>query len=273
MALVGTTVFFHITNAYLLGHIGQFPWMMLTGSTIFLPGDWPLSVWAYVTDGLRACGILQVDSDLRQETHAPSKTAGDSRSQSGKKLSIREILVITACLVFVAHQAANPCRKIFNDENVLWNVDKSYFGWHMMMMTRRTWMASFVVTDRATNTTQAVIPLNEFRSASQQNLNTKLTVEEFWSSAGRLSHVAKILELRMRVKGAMPMRVFGKIQVEFNGRPIQDALQPGIDLVEVDSYSSDIMRRLQPLNEELLKELNPFYVASKDPEYLQKWIA
>jgi hypothetical protein len=42
------TLIFHVTNAYLIGHIGQFPWMMLCASTVFLPPHWPAAVVAFV---------------------------------------------------------------------------------------------------------------------------------------------------------------------------------------------------------------------------------
>ena len=132
-------VAFHVVT-WLLFPIGVFPWVMLAGTLIFLPPDWPH----------RATGRVPRHGDSgRDPRRQTSKIAPRSGGAGGSW---------SALAVWAVVQLAIPLRHLAYPGDVRWT-EEGYYGSFRVMLTEKTGWLQFEVTDPATGETWSVRPV------------------------------------------------------------------------------------------------------------------
>ena len=190
-------VAFHVVTWRLFA-IGVFPWVMIAGTLVFFPPDWPLAL-------LRRLGHRPV-----VEASLPPAGAGSRRG--------RWIVAGLAAWAFI--ELAIPLRHLAYAGDVRWT-EEGYYGSFRVMLTEKTGSLAFRVTDPATGETWTVEPGIALTSwqANQAAARADLTL-----AAAHL--VAEHFERR----GIDDVEVRADSFVSFNGRRRQRMIDPAVDL-------------------------------------------
>ena len=117
---------FHLTNAILFP-IHIFPWLMIGLSTVFLPPDWPATIW----------GLL---SGCREQ--ASTETLQVPCGASPCSTRFRLIVVAAAC--YCLFHLAWPLRPFIYPDPVGWTERGHYFSWRMMLRGKATGVQYFL---------------------------------------------------------------------------------------------------------------------------------
>ena len=183
-------VVFHVLT-WLLFPIGVFPWVMLAGTLVFLPPDWPDRIWA------------------RSPTPAvedPAQIGRAGGSSSGWRLG--------------GVQLAIPLRHLAYPGDVRWT-EEGYYGSFRVMLTEKTGWLQFEVTDPATGETWSVRP-----SAVLTDWQERQAV----SRADLTLAAAHLVADEMARQGHPGVEVRAESFVSFNGRRRQRMIDPTVDL-------------------------------------------
>jgi hypothetical protein len=124
-------VMFNLMNSA-LWTIGVFPWLMIAGSALFFPPDWPRRLVA------------------RWRPVAPSEPLPPS--EAPMSLTPQRLATISLLCLYAAWQTLVPFRHFLYPGNVHWTEEGHRFAWHMMLRAK-TPTARFFVTDPASRTT------------------------------------------------------------------------------------------------------------------------
>ena len=194
-------VAFHVVT-WLLFPIGVFPWVMLAGTLIFLPPDWPH----------RATGRVPRHGDIWARSSTPDV---EDRAQIG-----RGRWVVVALAVWAAVQLAIPLRHLAYPGDVRWT-EEGYYGSFRVMLTEKTGWLQFEVTDPATGETWSVRP-----SAVLTDWQERQAV----SRADLTLAAAHLVADEMARQGHPGVEVRAESFVSFNGRRRQRMIDPTVDL-------------------------------------------
>jgi vitamin K-dependent gamma-carboxylase len=194
-------VVFHILTWRLFA-IGVFPWVMIAGTLVFFPPDWPIALARWLRR--RADGSAVVPAI------PPATAAGGRRG--------RWLLVGLGAWAFV--ELAIPLRHLAYAGDVRWT-EEGYYGSFRVMLTEKTGSLAFRVTDSVTGEAWTVEPGIVLTSwqANQAAVRADLTL-----AAAHL--VAEHFERR----GIDDVEVRVDSFVSFNGRRRQRMIDPVVDL-------------------------------------------
>ena len=186
---------------WLLFPIGVFPWVMLAGTLIFLPPDWPLRGLA----DLRQDAIWARFFDARRPRSRPDRAGAMGRRRSG---------------AWAAVQLVIPLRHLAYPGDVRWT-EEGYYGSFRVMLTEKTGWLQFEVTDPATGDTWSVRP-----SAVLTDWQERQAV----SRADLTLAAAHLVADEMARRGRPGVEVRAESFVSFNGRRRQRMIDPTVDL-------------------------------------------
>jgi vitamin K-dependent gamma-carboxylase len=195
-------VVFHVLTWRLFA-IGVFPWVMIAGTLVFFPPDWPIALGRRL--GRRTDGSASV-----VPATPPAAAAGGRRA--------RWLVAGLAAWAFV--ELAIPLRHLAYAGDVRWT-EEGYYGSFRVMLTEKTGSLDFRVTDPATGEIWTVEPGAVLTSwqANQAASRADLTL-----AAAHL--VAEHFERR----GIDDVQVRVDSFVSFNGRRRQRMIDPDVDL-------------------------------------------
>jgi hypothetical protein len=143
LALV-VAVMFNLTNAR-LWTIGIFPWLMIAGTLLYLPPDWPR----------RALIALRLIVAPRPD---PAGAGAVSQGTPSK-------LMVSFFAVYAALHLIIPLRHFLYPDNVHWTDEGHRFAWHMMLRAKNVDLQMFVVDDAKQTTSE--IRLRQFLTPQQ----------------------------------------------------------------------------------------------------------
>jgi vitamin K-dependent gamma-carboxylase len=189
-----TVVVFHVLTWRLFA-IGVFPWVMIAGTFVFFPPDWPVAL-------------------VRRLRRAPVvEAAAPSPSSTNRWL-------VAGLASWAVIQLAIPLRHLAYAGDVRWT-EEGYYGSFRVMLTEKTGSLAFRVTDPATGEAWTVEPGIVLTSwqANQAAARADLTL-----AAAHL--VAEHFERR----GIDDVEVRAESFVSFNGRRRQRMIDPAVDL-------------------------------------------
>ncbi len=112
-----TVVFFHFCT-HLLFVIGVFPFLMVSGATLFFEPDWPRRLLARFRAGSGAAGAARHDA-----------TPAASTATAGRWSTLGAALVGTYCVI----QALMPLRAYLYPGDVLWHEQGMRYSWRVMV--------------------------------------------------------------------------------------------------------------------------------------------
>lgn len=192
---------FHAANAQFF-NIGIFPWMTIAATTIFFAPDWPrrVSRWS-----------LSRFEDLPP----PVENAAETPAFQVSKVAI------TAIAVWLAIQVALPLRAGLFPTEVRWTGDGHRYSWRMRIYDRRA-EGEFVV--RVGDNEWTVYP-EEFLTPRQAS---KMLVRP-----DMIHQFAGALASGWEQAGHEDVEVRARIAKSLNGRPMQDFIDPTVDLAAV----------------------------------------
>lgn len=190
-------VAFHVVTWWLFP-IGVFPWVMIAGSLIFFPPDWP-------------------QRPRRRETRPveqrPSVTV--TEPVNGRRRWLAVVAVVWALV-----QIAVPLRHVAYAGDVRWT-EEGYYGSFRVMLTEKTGWLRFRLTDPATGERWVVDP---------GTVLEPWQVEQAASRADLALAAAHVVRDVAETDGHPGVEVRADSWVSFNGRQSQRLLDPRVDL-------------------------------------------
>lgn len=186
-------VFFHVLTARLF-QIGMFPYIMMTGSLLFLSPSWPRR---FFPRALRA--------------PEPRSVSPLGKLQTGLLTS------------YVAFQLLTPLRHFLYPGNMLWTEQGYRFAWHVMLI-EKTGAAEFRLVDRATGAQRLAFP---------RTLLTRNQTKAMATQPDMILQLAHELARRERAEGR-DVAVYADVFVVLNGRPPRRFIDPSVDLSRVE---------------------------------------
>ena len=193
-------VFFHWSNAQLF-NIGIFPWITLALTTIFFAPDWPQRL---------ARRVLGVFRQLPETPPLPEP-----------RFRLNPVLA-GGLIIWFAVQIYIPERQLLFDNNVAWTGDGHRFSWRMRIYDRDR-EGVFRVVSADGSETWEVNPYDLM--ARRQARNVLARPDIAWTFAQRL-------EERWAEHGHEDVAVYADVWVSLNGRPMQQFIDPAVDLTE-----------------------------------------
>jgi len=219
-------VAFHLATYVLFPQIGVFPLVMVCGTSIFFPPDWPSTLVRRLRSRTSADRSVATASDAPADRRGPVE-----RRRVGSGL-----LVFLAVLCVV--EVALPLRHHLAGGNVRWNDDGYYLSWRVML-TERAGYLEFEVTDPRTGDVFRVEPDSVL--APWQVLQAQTRPDLALAAA----HLVRDDFDR---RGVADVEVRADSFVAFNGRLRQRMIDPVVDLAEVSRWApaSDYVLPLDP---------------------------
>ncbi len=200
---------FHVSTRALFP-IGVFPWLMIGLTPIFFAPSWPR----------RWTGAAPAETELVADPWPRGRRLGAA-----------------LLLVYAVLQLSLPLRHWLQPGDLYWHEDGFRFSWQIMVMEKYG-RISFTVTDPATGRKFAVNPSDHLQPAQLRMMTTQPDmILDFAHRIGR----------RYREQLGRPVEVRATSFVSLNGRPSQPFVDPGVDLMRVDS-SQPRPQWIAPLN-------------------------
>jgi vitamin K-dependent gamma-carboxylase len=184
-------VAFHLLTARLF-QIGLFPYLMIVGSLLFLPADWPRRLFP------RRLG-------------APAQEG----ARSGPPRPWQRGLLFA----YVSAQLLVPLRHLLYPGNVLWTEQGYRFAWNVMLI-EKTGSAEFNVVDRKTGQRKTVFP---------RSILTRAQTKAMATQPDMILAFAHELSRRERRAGR-DVAVYADVSAVLNGRPPRRLIDPHVDL-------------------------------------------
>jgi hypothetical protein len=192
-------VLFNLTNAH-LWPIGIFPWLMIGGTLLFFPPEWPRRIFA-------ALRLVE----------APQRYVAQSDSPFQKS---RNTITISLLSLYVLLQILIPLRHFLYPGNVHWTEEGHRFAWHMMLRAKNIDIRFFVI-DRAKD------------RRSEVRLRSFLTPQQLSSMPARpdmILQFAHYIAHYLRQQGHTQFEVSVNARGALNGREPQLFIDPDVDL-------------------------------------------
>jgi vitamin K-dependent gamma-carboxylase len=193
-------VLFHVTNNQLF-QIGIFPWMMIAGTLLFLPPDWPRRL-------LRGF-------ESRNEKNTESTANYSPR---------RKKLTVTLLGCFLAFQLLFPLRHFLYPGVVHWTEEGHRFSWHMKLRDKFAESRFF-----GHNPTTGKV--------WEYDTSRYLTLRQYEKMSARpdmLLQFAHILSDEYRERHGVPIEVRAEVWASLNGRIPQLLIDPEVNLACVE---------------------------------------
>lgn len=195
-------VVFHLMT-WLLFPIGMFPWIMVAGTLIFFPPDWPQRLLAL----------------FRNRPYSAPQSRAASSQGPGRLMKVGAV----ALLVFALIQIAIPLRHWAYPGNVRWNEDGYLFSWRVLL-TEKTGHIRFNVTDTKTGAQWVEYP---------EDYLSPLQTERMPYQPNMILQTAHFIAADAERRG-LDVEVRADSFVAFNGREAARFIDPEIDLARVE---------------------------------------
>ena len=195
-------VVFHVMT-WLLFPIGMFPWIMIAGTLIFFPPDWPHRLMAVLRR-------RRIEAPVHASPPVPNPT-WLSRA------------ALVALVVFALVQVTMPLRHWTYPGNVRWNEDGYRFAWRVML-TEKAGHVRFRVTDADTGEQWMEYP---------EHYLTALQTERMAYQPDMILAAARIIADEAMSRGRR-VEVRADAFVTFNGREAARFVDPEVDLARVE---------------------------------------
>ena len=192
------SVVFHLWNSRLFS-IGVFPWVMIAGTLLFFPPDWPRRVRL-----------------LRRARSQPAAERAVPRPAAGRR---RAVLAFLAC--WVGLQLLLPFRHLLYPGTVDWTEEGHRFGWRMKLRDKRGTLR-FVAVDRRTGETH---PLD-----AAQAVLTERQRQMMLHDPDMIREFARFVGEGLAGTGYGPIEVRAITSISLNARPRQPMIDPEVDL-------------------------------------------
>ena len=194
-------IVFHLIT-WLLFPIGMFPWIMIAGTLIFFPPDWPHRVLARFISRRRTGYVPTLPS------HFPTT-------------ALHRAGVVALVLIAMA-QITVPLRHWFYPGDVRWNEDGYRFAWNIML-TEKTGLVRFRVADPSTG---------EEWMAHPEDYLSPLQVERMSYQPDMILQTAHLIAEDWKTRGRS-VEIRADAFVTFNGRQAARLIGPEVDLARV----------------------------------------
>lgn len=188
-------VFFHVVT-WRLFHIGVFPWVMITITTVFFSPSWPRRI-------LRPLGIRAPEPGITIERDARVPAA--------------------ALAAWALLQIAIPLRAFAYPGPVAWTEEGFRFSWRVMLVEKNG-QVDFQVRDPATGRTWVVHPREHLTPLQARMMSTQPDM---------ILQYAHHLAASFREKGIDDPEVRADTWVALNGRPGRRLIDPDVDLARL----------------------------------------
>jgi hypothetical protein len=208
-AAYATVVIFHALTG-LLFPIGMFPWIMIVGTLIFFPPDWPRR-WL-------------------PATRASAGTTAPGTPTTGMLTSRGRLLIV----VYAAFQIALPLRSYWPGTEPDWTNRGFNFAWRVMLVEKSGYVA-FTVNEPSTGR-RWTVRTGDYVTARQARMMAQ--------DPEMIRTLARQIAADWRVRGMPGVEVRADAFAALNGRPLQRLLDPHVDLAE--PHLSNWIVPLQP---------------------------
>ncbi len=196
-----TGLAFHLLNASLFT-IGIFPWFMIIATTLYFAPSWPRIVRSAFIER----SVILPRSNFNTNT----------------KLSKKQRYIVGALGIWVSIMVLYPLRHLFIPGNPSWTEGGHKYAWHMKLRDKDTFGTIHFQNESGSQTT--VIELKDFMTSWQaQKVLDKPVM--LWQFAHRLDQYYKL-------KGE-DIKIYANIKASLNNRPLQQFIDPNVDLTEV----------------------------------------
>lgn len=212
---------FHVGTWVLFPEIGIFPWLMIAGTTLFFPPDWPDRVAARL--GRRPARMAAIPAGRA----LPTRRARPARAGAAGLLALAALEVVM------------PLRHLAYAGDVRWNEAGYRFSWRVML-TEKVGHASFLVRDPATGAEWRVAP---------ESLLTPLQARMMATQADLILQTARWIAEDEAARGLPGVEVRAEVVVAMAGHPRRPLVDPTVDLASVDralGTPSWVLARPQP---------------------------
>ncbi len=193
---------FHVVTWLLFPSIGMFPWLMIGGTLVFFPPDWPLRVAARL--GLRTSGSSQATRPVLPVV---------------LQRPLRHRIAVTGLALYAVAMIVVPMRQITGPGDTAWTGRDAAFSWRVML-TEKAGTVDFRLTDVATGATWVEPPPGDL---------TDRQVAVMSSSPELIRETAKWIAAAHADDGRR-VSVSADAFVTINGRPHARILDPTVDL-------------------------------------------
>ncbi|HEX2179837.1 MAG TPA: HTTM domain-containing protein, partial [Actinomycetota bacterium] len=250
---------FHLLNARLFS-IGIFPWLMIAGTAIFFPPDWPRRIyedltrrpgslrsiawWLGFAAGAAVGWTLPVQFDIPQvvfgglggaltlfslvELYRPMPVPAArgeenfERAQAVDPPAPRRLTRPVSLLLalWVGFHVLMPLRHLVIPGNVHWTEEGHRFSWMMLVRSKRG-ETQFVVTDASRGNTWTVDP-REYLGRHQ--------IGPMQGKPDMVLQFAHYLRDRLHDEGYEDVEIRARTLLQLNGRPAQPFVDPDVDL-------------------------------------------
>ena len=187
---------FHLVTGALF-QIGVFPWVMIVGTLIFFPPDWPKR--------LRPASSVTAPSPSTPEIADRAKMARP---------------VVAALVLLAAVELVLPLRHFAYAGNVRWTEEGYYWSWRVMV-TEKAGYAEYRITDPLTGDTWQAHP---------RLVLTDWQAEQAAVRPDLIHATAHLLAQHYRDRGKEDVEVRVDVWVSMNGRPPRRLVDPAVDL-------------------------------------------
>jgi vitamin K-dependent gamma-carboxylase len=191
-------VAFHLLN-FKLFHIGVFPWLAITGTTLFLSPSWPRHLLAIF--------------GIRREP----RSVGETESLP----PARQRLVLALVMVYIAIQIVVPLRPFLSGGGIEWIQAEHRFTWRMMLTNKWQQIYFYVTDPNSRHATYQVRP---------EDFLTRWQVDRMQWRPDMLLQFAHYLARVMPRAGPKPLRVEARVLVALNGRKPRLFIDQNVDL-------------------------------------------
>lgn len=248
-------VAFHLMNSGLF-KIGIFPWLMMLGTALFFPADWPRRMWRDLRQENRrawlgslfgmgigimlgnvvpstpsgihsvAAGLMgaflgyQLATPQLAATPVSEPSGGSQPGPEPRPLATSTSLLIA---VWVAMQVLLPLRHFAYPGNVHWTEEGHLYSWHMKLRSKRGSL-EFVVTNTQTGQTQTLDP---------KKMLTKKQVSRMAGRPDMIVQFAHHLARSLEQEHGAPFEVRARGECRLNDRASAPLIDPSVDLAQV----------------------------------------
>ncbi len=198
-----TVAFFHFCT-HLLFVIGVFPFLMVSGATLFFDADWPRKLWAR----------------LRGSAALPRSALGRAPVAAGRWSNVAAALVAGFCLV----QAFAPLRTHLYPGDVLWHEQGMRYSWRVMVREKNGSIRYRVRWQGADREVQ--VPPSRYLTSHQER--------EMSGQPDLVLQLARRIATDFEAKGHEGVEVRVDALVSLNGRRAAPMIDPNVDLAAID---------------------------------------
>ncbi|MDO5658451.1 MAG: HTTM domain-containing protein [Paracoccus sp. (in: a-proteobacteria)] len=194
---------FHVSNAFYF-NIGIFPWMTIAATTIFFAPDWPQRLLRW------ALSRFETLPPMPAPSAAPFRLPG---------------ILLAGMAVWLAVQVVLPIRGvIFPDSEIRWSGEGHRFSWRMRIYDREAEGVFFVLLPDDQSQIWVIEPESRLTRRQSSKMLTRPDLIHAFAMA---------LEREWQAAGHRDVIVRADIWKSLNGRPMQQFIDPSVDLTAV----------------------------------------